>query len=449
MRLPEGLEVGQEELTAEAWRLLGFARGAATPGGFGWLDDDGRLVPGDLQLWITCRMTHVAALGQLLAGSLRGSGAGAGAEVGPGVTHEWHATVDHGVRALLTSFRDAEHGGWYSSVRPASDGGPGDPADPAKAAYGHAFVVLAAGSASVAGHPLAEGLLAEALVVLEKYFWDDEEGLVRESFDRDFTRSEDYRGVNANMHTVEAYLAAADVTGERRWLDRAVRILGRVTAFAREHDWRIPEHFDARWQVLPDYNVDRPAHPFRPYGVTPGHALEWARLALSAAEALRSAGSPVPPELGEAAVALAERAVSDGWAVDGAEGFVYTTGWRGEPVVRQRMHWVLAEGLGAAVALHRHTGDPVWAERFDTWWRYAREHLVDEARGSWRHELDPANRPASGTWAGKPDVYHALQAVLLPGLPLHPSFAMALRARAAAPARVAQIHPPRNVRPQR
>ena len=33
---------------------------------------------------------------------------------------------------------------------------------------------------------------------------------------------------------------------------------------------------------LLDYNRDQPAHPFRPYGVTPGHGLEWSRLTVQA-----------------------------------------------------------------------------------------------------------------------------------------------------------------------
>ena len=45
-----------------------------------------------------------------------------------------------------------------------------------------------------------------------------------------------------------------------------------------------------------------------------------------------------------------------------------------------------------------------------------REYFVDETRGSWRHELDPRNRPSSHVWEGKPDVYHAYQAMLLPRL---------------------------------
>ncbi|MDQ2781543.1 MAG: AGE family epimerase/isomerase, partial [Actinomycetota bacterium] len=36
--------------------------------------------------------------------------------------------------------------------------------------------------------------------------------------------------------------------------------------------------------------------------------------------------------------------------------------------------------------------------------------------GSWHHELDEQNHPSSNVWEGKPDVYHAYQAMLLPRL---------------------------------
>jgi mannose/cellobiose epimerase-like protein (N-acyl-D-glucosamine 2-epimerase family) len=74
------------------------------------------------------------------------------------------------------------------------------------------------------------------------------------------------------MHTVEALLAAADATGERSHLERALRICTRVIHdLARSHDWRIPEHFDSDWTPVLDYNVDIPAHRFRPFGATVGH----------------------------------------------------------------------------------------------------------------------------------------------------------------------------------
>ncbi|GAA3366621.1 AGE family epimerase/isomerase [Saccharopolyspora gregorii] len=61
------------------------------------------------------------------------------------------------------------------------------------------------------------------------------------------------------MHTVEALLAAADVTGDRRWSDRAARIVENVVhGFARDGGWRLPEHFDPSWNVRLDYNGTSP-----------------------------------------------------------------------------------------------------------------------------------------------------------------------------------------------
>ncbi|RYJ04651.1 MAG: AGE family epimerase/isomerase, partial [Actinomycetales bacterium] len=243
--------------------------------------------------------------------------------------------------------------------------------------------------------------------------------MVVEEWDQAWTTLDGYRGVNANMHTVEALLAVGDVR-------RAERILTRVVhGFALSNMWRIPEHFDAEWNPVPGYNRDEPAHPFRPYGATIGHWFEWSRLTLSLRAAL---GDEAPGWLLDDARSLFDAGVREGWAVDGAEGFVYTVDWDGTPVVRQRMHWVVTEALAAAATLHRATGDPMYAVCHAQWWAYAERHLIDRDGGSWHHELGPDNRPGGGTWAGKPDVYHAFQATLVPRLPAAPGFARALAA---------------------
>src|SRR5690606_872345 len=86
-----------------------------------------------------------------------------------------------------------------------SRGPPRGPADDRKAAYAVAFVVLATSSATAAGRPGAREALDRALEVSLRHFWDEEAGMVVESWDAGFTELEPYRGVNANMHTVEAY----------------------------------------------------------------------------------------------------------------------------------------------------------------------------------------------------------------------------------------------------
>lgn len=387
-------------LDAHTRHLLAFGRNTADArGGAHWLDGDGRPDRSKpMHTWITARTTHVYALGSLLG--VPGS-----------------APIAETALAGLTSrLHDDAHGGWHPSV--SHDGRPAD----GKACYDHAFVLLAAGSAVQAGLAGAADLLAEAQRVFLDRFWSDADGRCVDEWDTAFSAVEPYRGINANMHAVEAMLATASVTGERAWLARADRVCRFVADIAGSHEWRIPEHYDDTWQPDLDLNRDQPDHPFKPFGATIGHGFEWSRLLVHLDAALGSGDG----SLVEAAERLFQRAVTDGWAADGAPGFVYTTDWSGTPVVRDRMHWVAAEAIGAAAALHRRTGHPEYAQWYRRWWDYADAYLIDHVRGSWRHQLDHANHLASSVWEGKPDLYHAVQATLIPRLPLYPMLATAV-----------------------
>jgi sulfoquinovose isomerase len=394
-------------LEAEMDRLLDFGSASKVDsGGFGWLDDAGRVDPSKgVQLWITCRMTHCFALGAL-AGR-------------PGTA----GLAAHGVEALRGVLHDDEHGGWFAAV------GPKEPTNTTKEAYGHAFVILAASSAHAAGVDGAEDLLNSALEIHTERFWEPDFGMSRESFARDWSGQEDYRGINANMHTVEAYLAAADVLGERELLLRAQRIASRaINVFARDNGWLLPEHFSARWEPLLDFNEKTPAHPFRPFGATIGHLFEWARLVTATAQSLQQAGLAAPEWMEPAARELYAKAVEAGWSRDGNAGFVYTVDWEGEPVVRERMHWVAAEAVGAAAVLWQRTKADSYARDYQRWWDYIGDYHLDAGGGSWWHELGADNRPSHTVWEGKADIYHALQATLLPRLPVSPALAASLAA---------------------
>jgi mannose/cellobiose epimerase-like protein (N-acyl-D-glucosamine 2-epimerase family) len=329
------------DLAAETDRLLDFAEGSRHPeGGFAWLRADGTPdLARPRELWITTRMTYVFAL--------------AGRD----------ELVAHGLAALRGDFRDARHGGWVSHA-----GVPGD-----KLAYEHVFVVLAAAAAGDAA------LLDEALEVLETRFWDERAGALVDVSNRDWTSLEPYRGANANMHGVEAMVA----TGSALWRSRAERITRRLVG-----GLRVVEHFDADWRPRFDYNADDPAHRFRPYGSTPGHSFEWARLAYG---------------LGfeDEARRLFATAAREGW--DGS-GFVYTLDWDGRPVVRDHLSWVLCEAIAAAAVLGERS-----LER--QWWELAERVFVDREGGGWWMAVDPSNRPSRAVWDGKPDVYHALGAI--------------------------------------
>jgi mannose/cellobiose epimerase-like protein (N-acyl-D-glucosamine 2-epimerase family) len=401
---------------AEASRLIAFGRAAALPGGgFGWLGRNGAVDAAQPRpLYLSARMIHVFALAHL-AGD---------ASACPPAAAELAAS---GLASLASSYADGENGGWFSSLDFA-----GRVTDTTKENYAHAHTLLAASTAIAAGLPGAEDVFAVTAAAIGRHFWSDAEGCARDSWNVGFTELEPYRGANSNMHSVEAYLAAGDASGDPVWPDRALSIATHlIDGHARANDWRVPEHYDESWHPLPDYNDDRRADQFRPYGTTPGHSFEWARLLLDLEAALGAQASrPAPPGwLLEASAALFDAAVTDAESRDGHPGLLYTVGSSGQPVITSRLHWVACEAVLAADALHRRTGQERFAAAAARWWADIDRYFIDRQAGGWWHELTPDMTPAAGTWSGKPDLYHAYQALLFPSLPLTPTAAVALTRR--------------------
>ena len=395
----------REYLKAEALDLIRFGRRFPSPtGGSYWLGDDGTpWTERKRETWITCRMIHVYSIGKLLGV--------------PGCD----ALIDAGLKGLQGELKDTEHGGWFAAV--AADGTPEGP----KQCYAHAFVILAATSACLAGRPGAEALLKEAKEVYDRFFWNEEEGLSCDTWNTEFTELDPYRGINANMHTVEAFLAVADAEGLTEYRARAGRIIGHVIDWAKNNSWRIPEHFRSDWTPDLECNADKKDDPFKPYGATPGHGIEWARLITQwALSTFKEDKEKTAPYI-EAAEQLYNRAVADGWNADGAPGIVYTTDWNGTPVVHDRMHWTLAEAINTSAVLFRVTGREKYAEDYAGYLEYLDETVRDHTNGSWFHQLDERNHLMETVWPGKSDLYHALQSMLIPYARTDVSIAAALR----------------------
>lgn len=383
-------------LQENAEALLAFGHQFPSPqGGAYYLGDDGTpWKDRPRETWITCRMAHVYSLGTVLGH--------------PGSRELAEAAVA-GLRGEL---QDREHGGWYAGR--TADGG----ILPTKQCYAHAFVILAGCSASLVGAAGAKELLNDALAVYDEKFWDEEQGLAVDTWNTEFTELDPYRGINANMHTVEAFLAAADTLGEDRYCVRAGRIIDHVVGWARDNDYRIPEHFHEDWTPDLEKNRDKPDDPFKPYGATPGHGIEWARLIVQWASSTYGVDSAEAAPYLETAGKLYRRAVADAWNVDGARGIVYTTDWQGRPVVHDRMHWTLAEAINTSAVLYRVTGDAGYADDYSEFMEYLDEVVLDHSCGSWYHQLDEHNQMMTTVWPGKSDIYHALQAMLIPYRPV-------------------------------
>ena len=369
----------------DAARQLDFFRSSLNPaGGFFQMGHDGSPLPDRPQeLHATTRMVHSYALGKLAGFA------------------DCDEMIDAGMRYLASHHRDKTHGGyvWGMTGDTVSDG--------RKLAYGHVFVLLAGSSALAVGHPDARALIDDVTEVLENRFWEPDHGRFCDEFNRDWTPFSTYRGMNANMHGVEALLAAHEATGADRYLHMAGRILdfflGEV---APEEGNRLPEHYRADWSIDRAYSEDP---MFRPPGTTPGHSFEMARLLLQYWDMTGRTDDNAPTR----ARALAYRALQDAWD-EARGGLVYTLDFDGTPNITDRYWWPVTEAIGTLAALMKldATGDDgVW---FDRLWRFAQAHFVDTARGGWFPEIDETGQPTERQFIGKPDIYHALQADLLP-----------------------------------
>jgi len=397
-------------LVSQALSLFAFFQTASfnPAGGFFTLADNGVPNPPrpghvgvERQLHETTRMVHCFAIGHLLGLS--------------GVERN----IDHGMRFLWERHRDPKHGGYFWGVDDKHA------TNAIKQAYGHAFVILAASSAKVVGHPDADRLLADAMEVLLSRFWDKAAGATTEEYSADWQPLGDYRGQNSNMHLTEALMAAFEATGERRYLDMAESIAALIiNRHAREQGWRVAEHFDASWRVDRDYAGDP---MFRPRGTTPGHALEWSRLLVQ----LWTLGGRANAWMLDAAKHLFLKTVDIGWDKK-VGGFYYTLGWDDRPDRADRFWWPCAEGIGASAFLGAVDGDPA----FETWyrkiWGFVNNHVIDHRYGGWFPELDSNLAPVNRVFTGKPDLYHSLQACIIPLLPPEGSITRGLIGHGAA-----------------
>lgn len=380
--------VHRASLAEDARRQFAFFHASLGDGpGFRVLDYDGVPLPDTRQeLHTTTRLIHSYALGHL-AGM-------------PGCD----AVIDRGMMYLRSHHRDAVHGGYLWALD-------GDAiADDRKLAYGHVFVLLAGSSAKMAGHPDADALIADATDVLDQRFWTEDMGLFADEWARDWTPFSTYRGMNANMHGVEALLTAFEATGDSSYRDRAGRILDFfLRRIAPEHDWRLPEHYTKDWQIDPGYCGDP---MFRPAGTTPGHSFEMARLMLQHWDLCGRPSGDAPA----IARALTERALTDAWDADKG-GIVYTLGADGRVAIADRYWWPVCEAIGVLSSLLKLDHRPEDEAWYRTLWSFADAHFIDAAAGGWFPEIDSDGQPTARQFHGKPDIYHALQAALFPLTP--------------------------------
>ena len=239
--------------------LLDFAARSRLPaGGFGYLGDDGRVLARPAGgYWIVARMTHVFGLAHLLAlrGGRTGPARGRRADRRPAARRrERRLAGEHGRRHEGRLSARVRHAGGLDAPRPGSTGGADAPA----------------GGARTSGR---------------SGFWDDAAGLAVEEWDRTWTRLDGYRGLNANMHGVEASLAAADAlpvadqAGKRQLRPRRYGAPNVWSGWARECRLAAARALHRRLDAAPRLQPRPSGRPVPPVRRDRRAPFEWARLA--------------------------------------------------------------------------------------------------------------------------------------------------------------------------
>lgn len=310
----------------------------------------------------------------------------------------------HALRFLRDVHRDPAGNGyaWMLNGREVEDG--------TQHAYGQAFVLLAYSHATMAGIEESRAWIGETFELMEKRFWNEQDGLYADEATRDWSVLSSYRGQNANMHACEALLAAHQATGELRYLERAYTVAYNITQRQAERcGGLIWEHYDAHWQPDWRFNIDDPENLFRPWGYQPGHFTEWAKLLLQ----LEARGGVLNKDLGwllPTAERLFQVAVNKGWdAVHG--GLAYSLAPDLTVCDPHKYFWVQAESTAAAAMLAQRTGNTEYWDWYQRLWAYSWTHFVDHEHGAWYRILSGDNRKLSDekSPAGKVD-YHTMGA---------------------------------------
>ena len=272
-------------------------------------------------------------------------------------------------------------------------------------AYGHAFVMLAAAYAARLDIAEAADTIDEIWDFMERYFWQAEHHAYADERNADLSTLDSYRGQNANMHSVEALIAAYETTKAPHFLTRAEEIATQFCQrLAAAADGQIWEHYTEDWQHDWTYNIDKPDDLFKPWGFQPGHQVEWAKLLLQL-DGLAPKDWYLPT-----AQNLFDTAMAKGWDPQYG-GLVYGYAPDGQFADAHKYFWVQAEAIAAAWRLWQRTNDAAYQEAYHRLWRYAWDHLIDHKYGAWYRIVSQ-----EGKWiepwkspAGKVD-YHTMGA---------------------------------------
>ena len=277
----------------------------------------------------------------------------------------------HGLQFIITKHRNlnTNHFLWQISEEKVVDG--------RAMAYGYAFVILAGSFAYKIGIDKGKDLVDEAWNFMEKFFWEEKYSAYADELSTNLEILDSYRGQNANMHAVEAFIAAYEAFKDKKFLDRANLITQNfVLNLASKSQNQIWEHYNRFWEIDWDYNKDKPDDVFKPWGFQPGHQVEWAKLLLQLNE-----HSPEDWKI-EKSIYLFDLGIK--MSLDKkCGGLVYGYSPNGKFSNDNKYFWVQAEALAASWRLYRITNNIDYYNFYMSLWNWCWKNFVDHKYGAW------------------------------------------------------------------
>jgi mannose/cellobiose epimerase-like protein (N-acyl-D-glucosamine 2-epimerase family) len=291
----------------------------------------------------------------------------------------------HGYEFLRDCMWDKKCGGFYWEVDSAGSA----PARAEKQVYGQAFGLYALTEyAKASGDAAATAVAKELFALFETKAHDERHGGYRDLLRRDWSPMPPpaTKRMNTHLHMMEAlttYVAASkDPTARARLVEL---IFVNSHSVVRKDIGACREYHRENWQPLSGRRYDR---------VSYGHDVENVWLVV---EACRAAGVSAGLVL-DICRTIFRYALQYGF--DRRDGGFFSSGPLNAPADRrEKIWWVQAEALVAALQMHRLTGDAIYWDYFSRTLKWIVERQADWQHGDW-HDTIGADGSVSGVKAG-------------------------------------------------
>jgi cellobiose epimerase len=322
-------------------------------------------------------------------------------------TREYLAAATHGYEFLRDKMWDQQFGGFHWEV----DASGNRVGAPEKQTYGQAFALYALTEyATASGDSSAKGTAKEVFCLLESKAYDQRYGGYRDILQRDWSvlpasGAAHARGripikrMNTHLHLLEAMTTFCELTEDTLARERLIElILVNSNSVVRKDIGACTDQYLENWQPLTGPDHQR---------ISYGHDLENIWLLM---KACKSAG-------------LAENLLADlyrtlfnyalQYGFDRKNGGFYNSGFfNARADRREKIWWVQAESLVAALEMYKFTGEQLYWDCFSLTLDWIVNRQVDWKRGDWYeivHEDGTASGVKAGPWKGP---YHNGRAML-------------------------------------